>query len=83
MKPLRFLLPALVITGLAVAAPAAHAAPYRQNFGEYFYGTFSVTDPECNAAGVALVNEGRSDFYRCLVVTPDQIEELAGYIITG
>jgi hypothetical protein len=83
MRLLRLVLPALVVAGLVVVAPAASAVPYRQNFGEDFYGAFSVTDPECNAAGVALVNRGRSDFYRCIEVTPDQVEELAGYVITG
>jgi hypothetical protein len=84
MKLLRLILPALVAVGLAAAvAPAADAVPYRQNYGQYFYGTFAVTDPQCHAAGVALVNQGRSDFYRCIVVTTGQIEELAGYIITA
>lgn len=83
MKLQRLVVPALTVLALAAAAPAAHAVPYRQNFGELFNGTFAVTDPECNAAGVALVNSGRSDFYRCFEVTTDQVEELAGYIITG
>lgn len=72
--------------GLAIAAPAAHAVPTRQVFGEFFYGAPSVTDPECNAAGTADVNAGKFDFYHCVEQAPIdgmQVEELEGFIITG
>ncbi|HEX5402377.1 MAG TPA: hypothetical protein VFX16_08760 [Pseudonocardiaceae bacterium] len=72
--------------GLTLAAPAAHASITRQVFGEFCYGSPSVTVPECNAAGIADVHAGRFDFYRCVAqprIDGMQIEELEGFLITG
>jgi hypothetical protein len=67
---------------LAVAAPAADAAPIRQVYAHVYTGPPSVTVPECNSAGQAFVNAGRFDFYRCVAID-SQDEELEGFLITG
>jgi hypothetical protein len=67
---------------LAVAAPAANAAPIRQVYAHVYTGPPSVTVPECNSAGQAFVNAGRFDFYRCVAID-SQDEELEGFLITS
>jgi hypothetical protein len=51
-------------------------------YGHIYTGPPSVTVPECNSAGQALVNAGRFDFYRCVAIDR-QTEELEGFLITG
>lgn len=74
-----------IATGLSLAASTASAASVRQTFGELFFGAPSVTVPECESTGTALLNAGRFDFFRC--VTADtgstQAEELEGFVITN
>jgi hypothetical protein len=73
------------VLGMTLAAPAANAAGSRQTFGELFYGSPSVTVPECESAGTADENAGRFDFYRCVPdnIGSTQAEELEGFVITG
>lgn len=77
---------AAVTLGLTVAAPTASAAVSRQNYAQVFYGAPSVTVPQCESTGAALLAAGRFDFYRCVTFIasgPDQSEELEGFIILG
>jgi hypothetical protein len=75
-----------VAVALMVAAPSANASLTRQVYAQLFFGAPSVTVPQCNAAGTALLAQGRFDFFHCVVFTaggPDQSEELQGFLITG
>ena len=75
-----------VAVALLAAAPSANAAASRQTYAQVFFGAPSVTVPECQATGAALLAQGRFDFFRCVVFSgsaPDQAEELEGFLITG
>jgi hypothetical protein len=73
---------AVTVGLLTVAAPAANAVPVRQVYGHQYFGSPSVTVPQCNADGQAFVAAGRFDFYRCVAINA-QTEELEGFLITS
>lgn len=74
-----------VAAGLSLAGTAAYASSVRQTFGELFLGSPSVTVPECESTGTALLDAGRFDFFRCVTadVGSTQAEELEGFVITN
>jgi hypothetical protein len=79
-------LTAAVVATVMIAAPNANAAGSRQTYAQLFFGSPSVTVPQCNATGTSLQAAGRFDFFRCVTFTatgPDQSEELEGFLILG
>lgn len=68
---------AVVLGTVAVAAPAAQASPDATQLVYTHYYSGSDALAQCRADGNAGVTAGYYDFFRCLTIRVDYVEEMA------